>query len=236
MCGRYRLTAKERWLAEFFNLDPEDVDWAARWNVAPTQDVATIRQDRNEPVRKFGLMRWGLIPSWAKDDSIGVKAINAMAETAAEKPFFREAIRKRRCLIPADGFYEWKLIGPKKKQPYNIGLRDSGLFAFAGLWERWKNPKGMELETCTILTTDANSLVKDVHNRMPVILRPEDYDLWLDSGVADPEQVADLLKPFDARMMRKYPVSPAVSSVANDGPECGEEIAVPEHSGQIKLF
>ena len=148
MCGRYKLTAKERWLSDFFNLDPEDVDWAARWNVAPTQEVATIRQDRKEPRRKFGLMRWGLIPYWAKDASIGAKTINAMSETAAEKPFFREAMRKRRCLIPADGFYEWKQIGPKRRQPYIIGLLDDGLFAFAGLWESWKEPAGKAIESC----------------------------------------------------------------------------------------
>jgi putative SOS response-associated peptidase YedK len=156
MCGRYRLTAKERWLSEYFNIPVEDIDWAARWNVAPTQEVATIRQDRKTPKRIFGLMRWGLIPYWAKDMSIGVKAINAVSETAAEKPTFRESMRKRRCLIPADGFYKWKQIGPKKKQPYNIGMADHGLFAFAGLWDRWKDPGGKVIESCTILTTQAN--------------------------------------------------------------------------------
>src|SRR5262250_2044216 len=123
MCGRYRLTAKERWLIAYFNLDPEDVEWAARWNVAPTDEVDTIRQDRREPKRKFALMRWGLIPYWATSISIGVKVINAVSETAAEKPAFREPMRRRRCLIPADGFYEWKKIGPKKKQPHHIGMK-----------------------------------------------------------------------------------------------------------------
>src|SRR6266481_6092805 len=132
MCGRYRLTAKERWLSDFFNLDPEDVDWAARWNIAPSQPVATIRQDPTIPKRTFGLTRWGLIPYWAKDPSIRFKTINAVSETAAEKPAFRDAMRLRRCLIPADSFYEWAKIGPKEKQPYNFGMIDDALFAFAG--------------------------------------------------------------------------------------------------------
>jgi putative SOS response-associated peptidase YedK len=236
MCGRYKLTAHEKWLSFLFNLDPEDVDWAARWNVAPTQEVVTVRQDAKEPKRIFGLMKWGLIPYWAKDASFGPKAINAMAETAAEKPAFSDPMRKRRCLIPADGFYEWKRIGAKSKQPYNIGLADGGLFAFAGLWDRWKDPAGREIVTCTILTTNANSLVQDVHSRMPVILRPEDCDLWLDPGVTDPAKVTDLLKPFDARLMKKYPVSSAVNRVANDGPECAEEVEVDEGDQQLSFF
>jgi putative SOS response-associated peptidase YedK len=237
MCGRYRLTAKERFLSELFNLDPEDVDWAARWNIAPTQQVATIRQYRKEPKRKFALMRWGLIPYWSKDASIGVKAINAMSETAAEKPLFREAMRKRRCLIPADSFYEWKQTGMKSKPPYNIGLADDGVFAFAGLWERWKDKAGSVIETCTILTTTANALVQDVHNRMPVILEPDDYDLWLDPGITEPERVTELLRPYDARLMRKYPVSTLVNRVENDGPECAQEVVLSDsESAQGRLF
>lgn len=223
MCGRYRLTAKERWLSEYFRIPAEDIDWAARWNVAPTDEVATIRQDRKEPKLRFAKMRWGLIPYWAKDMSIGVKAINAASETAAEKPAFREPMRKRRCLILADGFYEWKKIGPKNKQPYNIGMADDGLFAFAGLWDKWKDPDGKEIVSCTILTTEANALLKDIHERMPVILSPDAYDIWLDPGVTDPAEVGDLLKPFDARLMRIYPVSSTVNKVENDGPECAEE-------------
>jgi putative SOS response-associated peptidase YedK len=236
MCGRYKLTAHEKWLSFLFNLDPEDVDWAARWNVAPTQEVATVRRDAKEPQRIFGLMKWGLIPYWARDASFGPKAINAMAETAAEKPAFSDPMRKRRCLIPADGFYEWKRTGAKSKQPYNIGLADGGLFSFAGLWDRWKDLAGREIVTCTILTTSANLLVQDVHSRMPVILRPEDYDLWLDPAVSNPAKVADLLKPFDARLMKKYPVSSAVNRVANDGPECAEEVEVDEGDQQLKLL
>ncbi|HEY1527873.1 MAG TPA: SOS response-associated peptidase [Candidatus Angelobacter sp.] len=237
MCGRYRLTARERWLSEYFNLNPEDVEWAARWNIAPTDEVATVRQDRREPKRIFAKMHWGMIPYWAKDISIGAKTINAVCETAAEKPVFRESMKKRRCLIPADGFYEWKKIGPKKKQAYNIGMSDDGLFAFAGLWDRWKSPDGKPIESCTILTTDANSLLKDIHNRMPVILNRDHYDLWLDPGVSDPAQIADLSKPFDARLMRVYPVSSIVNKVANDGPECAEESSHIEDSAeQSSLF
>jgi putative SOS response-associated peptidase YedK len=241
MCGRYKLTAHEKWLSFLFNLDPEDADWVvrwneARWNVAPTQEVATVRQHGKEPKRLFGWMKWGLIPSWAKDASFGPKAINAMAETAAEKPAFRESMKLRRCLIPADGFYEWKQSGGKMKQPYKIGLADDGVFAFAGLWDQWKSPDGREIKTCTILTTQANALLKDIHHRMPVILKPEDYDLWLDPGVTNPAKVADLLKPFDARLMRKHPVSFAVNKVANDGPECAEEVEISESAEQLKLL
>src|ERR1051325_2953854 len=167
MCGRYRLTAKERWLSQYFNIPAEDIEWAARWNIAPTDEVATVRQDRHEPKRKFSKMRWGLIPYWAKDASIGTKAINAVSETAAEKRMFRDSMRKRRCLIPADAFYEWKQIEPKKKQAYSIGMKDDGLFAFAGLWDRWRDLEGNPIESCTILTTEANTLLKGIHGRMP---------------------------------------------------------------------
>ncbi len=139
-----------------------------------------------------------------------------MSETAAEKPAFRDAMKRRRCLIPTDGFYEWKKLGTKEKQPYNFGMIDDSVFAFAGLWERWRDPAGEFLETCTILTTKPNSLVADVHDRMPVILKPEDYDLWLDPGVTDPALVADTLKPFDPRSMKKYPVSTRVNRAEND--------------------
>jgi len=223
MCGRYELTAHEKWLSDYFNLDPADIDWAARWNVAPTQEVATVRQDRREPKRMFALMRWGLIPSWAKDKSMGAKAINAVSETAAEKPAFREAMKLRRCLIPATGFYEWKRIGLKSRQAYHIGMKDDELFAFAGLWESWKDPQGKVIKTCTILTTQANAVLADIHERMPVILRPEDYNLWLDPGITNPARVTDLLKPCDPRLLRKYPVSDFVNRADNEGPECAKE-------------
>jgi putative SOS response-associated peptidase YedK len=226
MCGRYRLTAKERYIRDHFGLE-EDPPWTPRWNIAPTQPVPVIRQDKKEPKRSFALLRWGLIPYWAQDASIGFKTINAMSETAAEKPAFRDAMRQRRCLIPADGFFEWKKLGPKEKQPYNIGMADDSVFAFAGLWECWRDPANEVVETFTILTTKPNQLVADVHDRMPVILSAEDYDLWLDPGAMDSARVADCLKPFDARLMKKYPVSSRVNHLGNDDEECAREVPSP---------
>jgi putative SOS response-associated peptidase YedK len=225
MCGRYRLTAKERYLRDHFGLD-EDPTWEPRWNIAPTQQVPTIRQHPAQPTRIFSLMRWGLIPYWAKDQSFGLRTINAMAETAAEKPAFRDAFRRHRCLIPADAFYEWKRIGPKEKQPYNFGLAAGSVFAFAGLWDRWRDPDKNVIEGCTILTTQPNSLVADVHNRMPAILSPDDYERWLDPGITDVIEVAECLRPFDARLMKKYPVSTRVNRAENDDAECGREISI----------
>lgn len=194
ICGRYRLTAKERYIRDHFGLD-EDPTWTARWNIAPTQPVAVIRQDAKEPKRTFGVLRWGLTPYWAKDASIAYRTINGMSETAADKPAFRDAMRYRRCLIPADGFYEWLRISSKEKQPYNFGMIDDSVFAFAGLWERWRDPAAAEyLETFTILTTRPNSIVADVHDRMPAILKTEDYDLWLDSGVTEAAQRCGLFE------------------------------------------
>jgi len=225
MCGRYRLTAKERYLRDHFGLDG-DVSWAPRWNIAPTQQVPVVRQDRTEPKRTFALLRWGLIPFWAKDKSIGLKTINAVSETAAEKPAFREAMKLRRCLTPADGFYEWHNAGTKQKQPYSFGMIDQSLFAFAGLWERWRDPGGEFIETFTIPTTKPNSLVAGVHNRMPAILKSEEYELWLDPGVTNVALVADTLKPFDSRSMKKWPVGTRVNQAENDDQECGQEVPI----------
>jgi putative SOS response-associated peptidase YedK len=233
MCGRYRLTAKERYLRDHFGLDV-GVKWLPRWNIAPTQMIPTIRQHPKEPTRIFSLMRWGLIPCWAKDPSIGLKAINAMSETAALKPVFRDAFKYRRCLIPADGFYEWKAIGPKQKQAYNFGTLDGSAFAFAGLWDRWLQPDNTMLETCAILTTPPNSLVAAVHDRMPAILNEEDYDCWLDPGITDPKRVAGCLKPFDQNLMKKYAVSDRVNRPENDDETCAEEI--PPDNAPLNLF
>jgi putative SOS response-associated peptidase YedK len=223
MCGRYRLTAKERYLRDHFSVDG-DLSWEPRWNIAPTQRVPIVRQDRKEPKRTFGLARWGLIPAWAKDSSIGFKTINAMSETAAEKPAFRDAMKLRRCLIPADGFYEWKRLEMKTKQPYSFGMIDESVFAFAGLWERWCDTAGEVVETCTILTSKPNPLVSDVHDRMPVILQPENYELWLDPGIADSRLLADCFKPFDAGLMKKHPVSSRVNRAENDDQDCAREV------------
>jgi putative SOS response-associated peptidase YedK len=174
-------------------------------------------------------MRWGLIPSWSKDISGAATMINARSEAAATKPAFRDPLTSRRCLIPADGFYEWQRSG-KAKQPYCFEVNDGELFAFAGLWDRWKDPTGQWVKSCSILTTTPNAVTSAVHERMPVILDRDHYDLWLDPGMTNVESVSDLLKPYDARMMRCYPVSSRVNRVANDDAECSTPIEVQNQS------
>ncbi len=218
MCGRYRLSRRKQLIQEYFDTD-DGVDWEPRYNIAPSQSVGIIRQGRAKPERHFSLARWGLIPYWAKDPSIGYKLINARSETVTSKPSFREAFESRRCLIPADGFYEWKRA-EKVKQPFHFGLRDDSLFAFAGLWDRWRDPSGQVVESCSILTTAPNSLLADVHDRMPVILSPEHYDLWVDPGFKGTAALKEMLSPFDAKLMKRYPVSTRVNFVKNDDPEC----------------
>jgi putative SOS response-associated peptidase YedK len=170
-------------------------------------------------------MRWGLVPYWAKDASVGYKMTNARSETAAEKPAFRELLQRRRCLIPADAFYEWQKAA-KSKQPYCFEMMRREPFAFAGLWDRWRGSDGTTLETCTILTTTPNQLLADVHDRMPVILPPTNYDLWLDPEFRDLAATTEMLKPYDAGQMRRYAVSRRVNSVMNDDCECSEPIEV----------
>ena len=218
MCGRYRLSRRKQLIEEYFETENE-VDWEPRYNIAPSQPVGIIRQDPSKPERHFSLARWGLIPSWATDSSIGFKTINARAETVADKPAFRDAFVSRRCLLPADGFFEWSRRG-KEKQPFHFGMQDDSLFAFAGLWDRWKDPSGTVIESCTVLTTTPNSLLTDVHDRMPVILRRDNYDLWLDPGFKDVKALAEVLAPFDASLMRSFPVSSRINAVANDDPAC----------------
>ena len=225
MCGRYRASKRKQEVEEYFDTvsGKGEEDWIPRYNIAPTQPVPVIRQHPKEPVRKLSTMRWGLIPSWVKDASGSARMINARSETAATQPAFRDAMKLRRCLIPADGFYEWKKNG-KIRQPYCFEVTDGKLFAFAGLWERWKNPNGEWIRSCTILTTAANALTAPVHDRMPVILNPNDYDFWLDPGMNDTTALADLLKPFTAEAMRSYPVSPQINNVNNDNEESGRPI------------
>lgn len=233
MCGRFRLGKGREALKKFFGAD-NDLDWEPRYNLAPTQDIATVRQDAHEPKRVLSLMRWGLIPSWAKDASTAARMINARSESAADMPAFRDALRSRRCLIPADGFYEWQKVG-KTKQPYCFALRDDTIFAFAGLWERWKSPEGTWIKTCSILTTAANDLVRDVHDRMPVILPPDAYDLWLDPGFTRREGILDLLQPLPASAMKKFAVSTRVNDVNNEDAECAAP-AADVAPGQPTLF
>jgi putative SOS response-associated peptidase YedK len=226
VCGRYRLSRRKQAVEEYFDVAVSDEpDWAPRYNIAPTQPVAVIRQNPKEPIRELSLMRWGLVPSWAKDSSGAARMINARSETASTKPAFRDALKSRRCLIPADGFYEWKRDG-KTKQPYCLEVNGGELFAFAGLWERWKNPSGEWIKTCSILTTTPNAVTASVHDRMPVILDPDGYDLWLDPGMTNVDAASDLLKPLDARLMRSFPVSTRINYVANDVEECSRPVEV----------
>ena len=221
MCGRYELHTHPAALALAFGL-PIPPSIRPRYNIAPMQDVPVIRTAATGE-RELAMVRWGLVPRWAKDPSIGAKMINARAETLAQKPSFRTALRKHRCLIPANGFYEWKVVPGGAKQPLHIGMQDGGLFAFAGLTERWLSPQGEVLDTCTIITTQANALLSPMHDRMPAIVAPGDYDRWLD--VAIPE-VADILAPYPAPRMTYYPVSTRVNAVRHDDAGLIERIAV----------
>ena len=218
MCGRYRLSRRKQMIQEYFDT-ADEVDWEPRYNVAPSQPVGIVRQDRTKPERHFSLARWGLIPYWAKDASIGYKLINARSETVASKPAFREAFKSRRCLIPADGFYEWKRA-ERVKRPFHFGMSDDSLFAFAGVWDRWKDATGQVVESCSILTTTPNALLSDVHDRMPVILNPENYDSWLGPGLTHVDAVTELLTPFDATLMKRFAVSNRINFVKNDDPDC----------------
>jgi putative SOS response-associated peptidase YedK len=221
MCGRFTLHAPAEALATLFDL-PEAPPLAPRYNIAPTQPVGIVRPTIDGSAREWALVMWGLVPSWSKDPTIGGRMINARSETAAEKPSFRAAFKRRRCLIPADGFYEWQKLA-KGKQPYYIGLQGGGPFAFAGLWETWQGPDGGELQSCTLLTTEPNELLEPIHNRMPVILAPQDYDEWLDHASEDGRYLASirhLLRPFPADEMAAYPVSTYVNNARNEGPEC----------------
>jgi putative SOS response-associated peptidase YedK len=225
MCGRYRLSRRKQLVEEYFDVSSDTDDWVPRFNIAPTQPVPVIRQHPEEARRNLSMMRWGLIPSWAKNTSGAARMINARSETADSLPAFREAIKLRRCLIPADGFYEWQRQG-SAKQPFCFEVNDSELFAFAGLWERWKDPSGQWIRSCSILTTMPNALTSAIHDRMPVILDKSDYDLWLDPGMTKGENVTVLLKPYDARLMRLYPVSNRVNQVQNDDADCAAPITL----------
>jgi putative SOS response-associated peptidase YedK len=217
MCGRFTLFADPDDLRETFGLSaPPPPGLAPRYNIAPTQPVAVIA---NGESRALELFKWGLIPSWAKDPAIGNRLINARAETLAEKPSFRAALNKRRCLILADGFYEWKREG-KSKTPMYIQMKDGQPFAFAGLWEVWKSPDDELVKSCTIVTTEPNALMEKIHDRMPVILPPKAFDLWLSPGELPAEKTLPLLKPFAASQMKAVAVSPRVNNPKFDSPEC----------------
>jgi len=217
MCGRYTLAADPAKIAERFGLDPQDAGPPPRYNIAPGQDVPIIVNEGRNRVR---ILRWGLVPSWAKDAAFGRRLINARAETLRDKPSFREAFARRRCLIPADGFYEWRREPGQKRVPMRFAFKSREPFAFAGLWESWRDPQGRDIKTFTIVTTEANDLVRPHHPRMPAILRPETEAAWLDSGSDDPSRLASLLAPYPAKDMDAYEVSDLVNSPANDMPAC----------------
>jgi putative SOS response-associated peptidase YedK len=233
MCGRYRLSRRKEIIEEYFGSAPWDDDWNPRYNIAPTQPVPVVRQHPKEPVRQLSMMTWGLIPHWAHSPSIATGTINAKSETAATKPAFRDPLKFRRCLIPADGFYEWKKM-PTSKQPYCFEVNDGELFAFAGLWDGWKDTTGQWIKTCSILTTTPNATTSPVHDRMPVILHRDSYDLWLDPGMTNVQVVSELLKPCDARQMRSYPVSTRINHVANDDEACSAPVELAQI--QKRLF
>lgn len=216
MCGRYAfIVVGDGSLQRRFSLEELLPAVPPRYNVAPTQTLPVIvRQSPNH----IAMMRWGLISSWAKDASIGARMINARAETVAEKAAFRTPLRSHRCLVPASGFYEWKREGTSK-QPYFIHLKDEPLFAFAGLYDRWRDPQGQDVWSYTIITTAANAITAPVHDRMPVILRREDEDKWLSPDNTEPEHLLPLLRPYPADAMEAYPVSSAVNSPRNDAPD-----------------
>lgn len=223
MCGRFTLKNSSEAIAEVFHL-AEAPTLEPRYNIAPTQLVPTVlckpqpsAQSSTDSERQFQMLRWGLIPSWTKDPAIGARMINARAETVSEKPSFRNAFRHRRCLIVADGFYEWQRQ-ERKKQPFYFRLQNGQAFAFAGLWERWQSPHGETVESCTIITTEANELMHPIHDRMPVILDVKDYDSWLDPAVK-PEALQQLLQPYRSEAMTTYPVSTQVNNPANNSPE-----------------
>ncbi|MGC8660338.1 MAG: SOS response-associated peptidase [Desulfomonilaceae bacterium] len=214
MCGRFILTSSGKRLAEEFGLVTEP-DLRPRYNIAPTEEIAAIRTDPNSKVKKLSYLKWGLIPSWAKDASIGASLINARCETLRQKPAFRAAFKRRRCLIPANGFYEWQKM-ELKKQPYLVQLADRSLFAFAGLWEHWGSQEEVILESCTIITTESNHLLRPIHDRMPVIIARRYYDLWL--GLKEPPK--EIFHPYPSDEMILFPVNPRVNRAGYDQPDC----------------
>ena len=221
MCGRYTLASPTERLAEEFGVNASSIELSPNYNVAPTQGVAAVLEEGGQ--RRLEVLRWGLIPPWADDPGIGSRMINARSETAPGKPSFRRAFRERRCLIPADGFYEWQRTNGAK-QPYYIHMEDGRPFAFAGLWESWSKGGEGEVRTCTILTTGANALVGGVHDRMPVILAHDAYDVWLDPA-SERDELTGLLAPYPVDEMEAYPVSRFVNSPSNNDPRCIEPAA-----------
>lgn len=210
-------------MLDYFGISSSNYDQPPRYNIAPGQNVTAIISDGEQ--RRIGPLQWGLIPAWAKDAKIGSLMINARAETLSQKPAFKSLLSRKRCLIPADGFYEWKKAG-KTKQPMRMVLTNRKVFAFAGLYDTWIKPDGMKLSTCTVITTKPNELMAEIHDRMPVILLPEHEERWLDKRIADPSHIMPLLAPYPPEYMRAYPVGALVGNVRNDVPACVAEIQI----------
>ncbi len=224
MCGRFSQSKLGNAIAQIFQLT-EVPYLIPRYNIAPTQSVATILRTVEQEEKQLRMLHWGLIPSWATDAKIAAKLINARAETVSIKSAFRSAFRQRRCLVLADGFYEWQQDDSSRiKQPFYFRFNDEHPFALAGLWESWQDVTGKIIESCTILTTEANELVRSIHHRMPVILNPNDYDLWLDPGVKKSEFLQNILRPYPIEDMISYPVTKAVNKVSNDTISCVERL------------
>ena len=220
MCGRYSLTSSLSELAQRFEFDSEPEGFVPRYNVAPTQQVlAVVGGD----TRRAGFLRWGLIPTWSKDGPSSRPLINARAETAAEKPSFRDSLKRRRCLILADGFYEWQKMGDAKR-PMRVTMRTGEPFAFAGLWSKWTDSEGSSISSCAIITTAANEVLKPIHHRMPVILSKEVEDLWLDTALDDSQTLTQFLEPYPEDALEAYEVSALVNSASNDRPEVARPI------------
>lgn len=218
MCGRFTLTVTPDQLAMRFEAAEPEFGYVPRYNIAPGQNITAVIQ--SEGKNRIGQLKWGLVPHWAQDEKIGYKMINAKSETVAEKPAFKSAFLRKRCLIPADGFYEWQKTADGGKQPMRILLKHQDLFAFAGLYETWTAPDGSKLHTCTVLTTKPNGLVAPIHDRMPVILRREDEAIWLDREKQDAELLHSLLVPYPEDEMYAYPVDKMVGNVRNEVPDC----------------
>lgn len=218
MCGRFTITIDEEMLMNTFELMNIPFAYERSYNVAPSHMIPAIIADRG--MNRVGQLKWGLVPSWAKDPAMGNKLINARAETLLDKPSFKQLVHRKRCVIPADGFYEWKVGADSRKVPMRIRVNDQPLFAMAGLYDTWTTPDGSKLHTCTIITTEANEFVQPIHHRMPVILPREHLALWLDRSVSDWDQLRPLLNPYPADRMNAYEVSPQVGNVKNNHPGC----------------
>lgn len=218
MCGRYALSVEREALLAYFGVDDLGFDYEVMYNIAPGSDIPAFIAHMG--TLRSGKLRWGLVPSWARDEKIGYKLINARAETLAEKPSFRNSFRRKRCVIPADSFYEWKHTSDGTKQPMRIMIKDTPLFVMAGLYDTWVRPNGDKLHTCTIVTTQANPFMSDIHHRMPVILDREQMQTWLDTNIQDPEALAPLLQPYPADRMHAYAVQSMVNSPKNNTSHC----------------